>query len=86
MKSFGDIAQTYKIERPKASLRGNLIKQFMIEINRERLENKLPWIAVSRKVQHLNYDSLETFYKMCLEYRSRGKTFSKCFFGALRMR
>jgi len=84
MKSLFEISQTYTIERPKTNPRGDLIKEFQKHLNREGFD--IPWIGVSMKVRHIkDIDHLRVFYNDCLRSKARG-SFSKCFFGALKVK
>lgn len=68
------------------------VECFRIEINRERKADgmkALPFVAVRSKVAHIeDIDDLRWFFRKCREYARKDKdsTFSKCFFGALKVR
>ena len=85
MKSLFELTQNYKIERKKTNPRGDLIKLFQEELNKEG--NSIPWIGVNMKLLHIkNYMDLEKFYKKCKEYKSFKGSFGKCFFGSLKVK
>lgn len=68
------------------------VQYFQIIINKERFKEKLPpleFIAIRTKLEAVkNIEDLRWFYYQCLKYRNKkkGNTFSKCFFGALKIK
>lgn len=72
------------------------VQCFQLRINKDRKKEKKPeftFIVIRQKLAHVKeIDDLRTFYKMCLEYSyskdektKKRNTFSKCFFGALKI-
>jgi hypothetical protein len=85
MKSLFETLKDYKVERRKTNPRSDLIKSFQQQLNREGFD--IPWIGVNMKLIHIkDYDHLKDFYKKCLEYKSKKGSFSRCFFGALKIK
>ncbi len=68
------------------------VQFFQVEINKDRKksgEKPLPFMAVRSKLAAVKeIDDLRWFYRQCLGYRNKkkGNTFSKCFFGALKVK
>ncbi len=68
------------------------VQFFQKEINKDRKKEgkpDLPFMAVRQKLIDLKeIDDLRWFYFQCLRYRNKkkGNTFSKCFFGALKIK
>lgn len=65
------------------------IEHFRKEINKENKEEPYPFMAIRSKLAAVReIDDLRWFYKECLKYKRKKKmnTFSKCFFGALKIR
>lgn len=68
------------------------VEYFREQINKERIKDgmtPLSFISVRQKLAALvNIEDLRWFYFQCLRYRSKkkGNTFSKCFFGALKLK
>ena len=67
------------------------VQCFQKKINEDRKIDKQPplsFIVIRQKLAHVKeIDDLRWFYIQCLKYRNRklGKTFSRCFFGALKV-
>lgn len=67
------------------------VQCFQKKINEDRKRDKQPelsFIVIRQKLAHVKeIDDLRWFYIQCLKYRNRklGRTFSKCFFGALKV-
>lgn len=72
------------------SERADIIRQFLEEMNKERLGTKykpLTARAVAIKVGHLKDNAtLYYFLSMCKDYKNRKGSFSKYFFGALKIK
>jgi hypothetical protein len=70
----------------------NAVSFFFNKINQERSQQCLKnysFIVILKKVEHIKeIDDLRWFYKQCLNYekKKKGNTFSKCFFGSLKIR
>ncbi len=68
------------------------IQFFQIQVNKDRAKAKqppLPFMAIRSKLAGVReIDDLRWFYKQCLAYsrKKKGNTFSKCFFGALKIK
>lgn len=68
------------------------IEYFREQINKERIKDNLiplSFIAIRQKLVALKeIDDLRWFYFQCLRYKTKkkGNTFSKCFFGALKLK
>ena len=80
-----DDAKTYSKKWAEA------IQFFQVQINKDRAKSKqppLPFMAIRSKLVALReIDDLRWFYTQCLKYsRKKGNTFSKCFFGALKVK
>jgi hypothetical protein len=79
----------YKLEQKRINSRRSLIlNQFQETINKEREGTKwkpLTGKAIAIKTSHLNLAELEYFYSLCKDYKQRNGSFSKCFFGALKV-
>lgn len=70
--------------------RQDIIRQFLEALNLERIGSKykpLTGRAVAMKVSHLKDNgTLYHFLSCCKDYKSRNGSFSKYFFGALKVR
>lgn len=83
-----------KIDRSQKSKitneRQDIIRQFLEEINKERIGTKYKQLtgrAVAMKVSHLKDNStLYYFLSQCKDYKNRNGSFSKYFFGSLKVR
>lgn len=66
-----------------------ILSKFVDEINKERLDTKYKPItgrAVAMKVSHLKDNStLHYFFSQCMDYKNRKGSFSRCFFGSLKV-
>lgn len=66
-----------------------ILKMFEDEINKERINTKYKPItgrAVAMKCSHLKDNfTLYYFHSQCLDYKNRKGSFSKCFFGSLKI-
>jgi hypothetical protein len=90
--SVGDMLKTYT--RPVTKItnqRQLVIKDFLDEINAERVGTKFPQIVGDRipifcmKVSHLSQFDLVAFLSICRDSKRRTGSFSKCFFGSLKV-
>ena len=84
-----------KIELKKSvskikSERAFIISQFVEEINKERVDTKFKPITgkvVAIKLSHIkDNNTLYYFLSTCRDYKNRYNSFSKCFFGALKVK
>lgn len=70
--------------------RQDILRQFLEEINKERIGTKFKPItgrAVAMKLSHLKDNhTLYFFLSQCKDYKNRNKSFSKYFFGALKVK
>lgn len=68
------------------------VQFFQKRVNKDRKKEKQPelsFIAIRQKLVALKeIDDLRWFYLQCLEYipKKKGNTFSKCFFGSLKIK
>lgn len=67
------------------------VQCFQKQINKDQLKQKkgqYPFMAIMAKLEHIKeIDDLRWFYKECLKYsRKKGKNFSMCFWGALKIK
>lgn len=68
------------------------VQYFQTRVNQDRIkEKKLPlaFIAIRQKLEGVKeIDDLRWFYGQCIKYKykKKGNTFSKCFFGALKLK
>jgi len=68
--------------------RQELLKEIIDNINREREGTKYKKVsarAIAIKVSHLKEHDLEYTLSICKDYRNRKGSFSKCFFGMLKV-
>ena len=73
----------------KGTERSDMIKQFMDLINKEREGTKFKkvnYITINMKLTHLSLNDLYYFMSECKDYKNRHGSFSKCFFGALKVK
>lgn len=88
----GELFSNYKIPEPSKirSERSDIIRQFLEEINKERIGTKWKLMTargVAIKVGHLKDNhTLYFFLSQCKDYKNRQGSFSKYFFGALKVR
>jgi hypothetical protein len=83
-----------KIDRSQKSKitneRQDILRQFLEEINKERIGTKYKQLtgrAVAMKVAHLKDNgTLYYFLSECKDYKNRNGSFSKYFFGALKVK
>lgn len=72
------------------SERAFIVSEFVKEINKNRLKTKYKPVTgrmIAIKTSHLSKEELRDFFKQCWRYHIEGKgQFSKCFFGALRIK
>lgn len=67
------------------------VQFFQIAINKDRKKEglkDLPFMAIRQKLVAIReIDDMRWFYRQCLAYsRKKGKNFSMCFFGALKIK
>lgn len=67
------------------------VQFFQVEVNKDRLKSNqkpLPFMAIRSKLEAVSeIDDLRWFYTQCLKYSlKKGKNFSQCFFGALKIK
>lgn len=66
-----------------------LIGQIMNEINAERVGTKyipIKYMAVRMKVEHVSEADLIYQLSICKDYKNRSGSFSKCFWGCLKIK
>lgn len=70
--------------------RQDILSQFLTEINKERIGTKFKLMTgrgVAMKLSHLKDNTtLYYFLSECKDYKNRNGSFSKYFFGALKVR
>lgn len=90
MEQISNLLQEFKIERPKLNLakseQDDIINHFLLAINKER-KKPVKFMAVKMKLYAIRNDkpALREFYATCLDYKRRKGSFSKAFFGALKL-
>lgn len=88
MQSLSDfILQSVPAKTKITNRRQFVISQFVDEINKERLANKLKPFAASYiafKLSHLKIPDLEYLYSTCIDYKNRKGSFGKCMFGSIK--
>lgn len=75
--------------RKRGTYRTDLIKEIMDTINSERLGTKfkqVKFIQISEMVRHLDDNTVAYTVSICKDSRRRTGSFSKCFFGSLKVR
>lgn len=80
---------TVSPEIKRTSERAETIKEFVDAINAERVNTKFKKISprlVAIKLAHLKQEDLYYFLSVCKDYRVRNGSFSKAFFGMLKVR
>lgn len=78
-------------EKTPQSERASIVQQFVDEINNERKASNYPKMVTGRaiaiKLGHLkNNFELYSFLSSARDYKNRGGSFGKYFFGALKVR
>lgn len=92
VSSIGSLLSRYKFNQKTTKhrdQRAELIEQFLVEINKERegtKYKKLSYKVVLLKLKHIPDTDLYIFYKECLDGKQRRGSFSKVFFGALKVK
>lgn len=80
----------FKVEKNIKSERAEVVKSFLDEINLERegtKYNKLTAKAIACKLGHIKeLGDLYYFLSECKDYKKRNGSFSKYFFGALKVK
>lgn len=67
--------------------RGCLITQIQNEINKERGKlEPVSYIAVLMKLKNKSEFEISQAFSICRDYKNRGKPFSKCIFGMLKLK
>lgn len=87
---ISDFAHRYALpKKTKATERGDLLVYFTDRINRERdgkkyKKVKIPYVA--KKVSHLSVADLYYLRSVCEDAATRSYSWSKCFFGSLKVK
>ena len=88
MQDMKNLLAHYQIKKSKISnKRQMLIKDFVDELNLERVGTKYKPLTskiVAIKLGHLSEFDLEAFLSICRDYKNRGGSFSKRWFGGLK--
>jgi hypothetical protein len=89
MNNIGDILKNRKlIQNGSKDKRAFLISEFVDQINLERVNTKYKKVTgtqIAVKLSHLNFDELLHFMSSCKDYKNRKGSFSKYFFGTLKI-
>lgn len=80
----------YKLPEKKKLVneRQVVIKDFVDAINLERVGTKFKPVtgkSIALQLSHLSVEELYYFLSMCKDYKNRNGSFSKCFYGALKL-
>lgn len=80
----------YKLPEKKklTNERQTVVKDFVDAINSERIGTKFKPVtgkAIALQLAHLSIEELYYFLSMCRDYKNRNGSFSKCFYGALKL-
>ena len=90
MQNLFDIIKDKQLIKQGAnSERASVIQQFLEEINKEREGTKFKPLsakAIAIKLSHLKLQDLYTFLSLAKDYKNRKQSFSKYFFGALKVK
>jgi len=90
MKTLQEIIEKkQQIQTGANSERATVISIFVQEINKERTGTKFKQLspkAIAIKLSHLKLQDLYTFLSLCRDYKNRQKSFSRYFFGALKVK
>lgn len=84
--NLSNLIKEYKYDKTKQTERGELLRQFMENINKER-DKKLRPLTFSRVaflVQHIPTGDLYPFLSMCNDRKTRNGCFSKFFWWAIK--
>lgn len=89
--SVGNQPVVFEITKTKVrSERADIISQFLVEINKERIGTKykpLSGRACAMKLAHVKDNhTLYFFLSSCKDAKNRRGSFSKCFFGSLKIK
>jgi hypothetical protein len=79
--------QKEKTQSKISNKRQSILKEFVDEINTERLGTSWKPVGartVAIKLAHLTEFDLFYFLSVCRDYKKRKGSFSKCFFGSLK--
>ncbi len=83
-----EMVLSYQLKKSKHKTElGELISEFVDEINTERINTKYPkvtYMQIYSKLGAINKDkfALSQFLSECRDYKRRKGSFSKCFYGA----
>lgn len=87
-----NLFEKYEVVKLKSTIvneRQSILAQFLVEINLERIGSKykpLTGRAVAMKCSHIPTKDLYPFLSNAKDYQNRNGSFSKYFFGALRVK
>lgn len=87
---LGLLLEKYQVQKPKSSItnrRQEIVKEFVDEINKERMGTKWKPVtgrSVALKIAHLSEPDMYYFLSQCRDYKNRHHSFSKCFYGSLK--
>lgn len=88
MESIKDILNKKEFKKQKLSERAGVVKEFVDEINKERIFSKkkpVTGVQIAIKTSHLSLNELYYFLSICRDYKNRKGSFGKCFFGSLKV-
>ena len=89
MQLVQSLFQNYEVKKSKAtSERASVVEQFVDEINKERFKTKYKPVTgkmIAMKTSHVSMNDLYYFLSTCKDYQNRSGSFSKCFFGSLKV-
>lgn len=88
------LAKSYILKKEKSKHKteeGEIISEFMNEINLERIGTKfrkVNFMSVRTKLEAIanNKQAMREFLSNCKDSKSRSGSFSKCFYGALKIK
>ncbi len=90
LKSRFQLVQEQNKFKPKrGDYRSDMIKEIMDNVNKERIGTKftkLSYIAIKKKVDHLDDSAVAYTLSICKDSKNRTGSFSKCFFGCLKVK
>jgi hypothetical protein len=91
IKRLGDLVPKY-VQTPKSKTnrpteRGELLTYFILRINAERGKGYSPYTIprLAQKLQGFGLQDLYYLRSICDDTRNRGGSWSKCFFGSLKV-
>lgn len=85
---IGDLLKERMTVR-KGTWRTDMVQEFVDAINKERLGTKykkVSFVVIFKKLQHLNDQDVSYFLSVCKDTKRRSGSFSKHFFGALKVK